>query len=106
MDKNKKDEINLIPVMQCLEETDTSVKFRMFEDVEYRKVIPIAQACAICKDRHNIGSIEKCQSIQKQDAIARGFSKLTCPHQFEEATKHACKTDRRASADAGGRYPL
>jgi hypothetical protein len=69
-------------ITQAIDETDKEVKILIFGELRTEKIIPIEQACAKCKPRFN--DVKLCQSTQKKDAQARGFTKLICPRQFDK----------------------
>ena len=71
-------------VTQALDERADEATFLIFGERQTVKLKPINECCAVCDFFHQASftTHEQCQERQKQDAAARGFHRVICPHQF------------------------
>jgi len=70
-------------VTQAIDESETEVKLLIFGKLQEHKVTPVDETCSKCNFWSKyFKSTKACQKRQSEDARARGFSKLVCPHQL------------------------
>ena len=73
------------PATQGLVEHKDKVAYRVFGGNRVSRIIPIDEVCAECDFwKEKFASVEVCQYRQREDATARGFTKVICPKQFKE----------------------
>ena len=76
-------------ITQCLSEDPRSIEILVFGQLKKFSWKPLEECCCDCDNWRtpSLGSIRKCQELNKEDAFARGFNTVVCPNQFTEV-KH------------------
>jgi hypothetical protein len=72
-----------IRAIQAISETGGTAKMLVFGQVHEYLVIPIDEACAACKVwKETYPTIQPCRVFHDREAKKRGFTHVSCPHQF------------------------